>query len=521
MNKIIIDNYQLYPFIFSGVFICLSILIFLYNRKILSLIFLFIGSLILGYAMANLDPFLHVWDEQYHALVSKNLIQNFLKPTLYKNPLLNYNRNNWVSNHIWLHKQPLFLWQMAISIKIFGANALAVRIPSILLHSLISIFIYRIGKITLNSNIGYYSALFFSVAYFPLELITGKYSTDHNDVAFLFYITASFWAWFEYKYSSKKYWLVIIGLFSGGAVLVKWLVGLLVFLVWGISIILTKKKEAIRLVNIYPLIFSFIISIIVFLPWQIFILINYPVEAKYEYGLNSRHFFEAIEDHGGTFWFHIESFREIYGGLLLSLFVISGVILMLKKIQNKQYRIIIISAISVVYIFYSIATTKMISFCIIVAPFFFIGLGCLVDHSINYFSQKNKVSKVLNVLIFFTLTSICFSVLKFNKIQKFHSINSSYKENSNRNIELKQFFEIQKVLKILKNDNFLVFNVNTRLNGEISMMFYTNYTAYSKIPSQKEIDELVKIKGLKIAIINKNKLPDYILVDKRLKLINQ
>jgi 4-amino-4-deoxy-L-arabinose transferase len=58
-----------------------------------------------------------------------------------------------------------------------------------------------------------------TLAYYPLELVAGRYSTDHNDLSFLFYVTASIWAWFEYQHTQNKYYLVLIGLFSGCAVL--------------------------------------------------------------------------------------------------------------------------------------------------------------------------------------------------------------------------------------------------------------------------------------------------------------
>ena len=238
------------------------------------------GSLGLGFFIANLVHFLTIWDEQYHALVAKNMLKNPFRPTLYSNPLLEYDYHNWTGNYIWLHKQPLFLWQIALSLKIFGINELAVRIPSILLHAITSILVYRIGKIVHSGTVGFYGALFFTVAWYPLELISGRVGTDHNDVAFLFYVTASFFAWFEYKNSQKSYWLIFIGVFSGCAVLVKWLVGLLIYAVWAISLGANDKKNWFRIKEYYPLFISFLISLAVIIPWQVYILIKYPLEAN-------------------------------------------------------------------------------------------------------------------------------------------------------------------------------------------------------------------------------------------------
>jgi 4-amino-4-deoxy-L-arabinose transferase len=81
------------------------------------------------------DFFLHYWDERYHALVAKNLINHPFRPTLYDTPLLPYDYFNWPGNHIWLHKQPMALWLMAGSMKLFGINEIALRLPSILMST--------------------------------------------------------------------------------------------------------------------------------------------------------------------------------------------------------------------------------------------------------------------------------------------------------------------------------------------------------------------------------------------------
>ena len=73
-----------------------------------------------------LDPFLHAWDERYHALVAKNLLKHPLVPTLYDLPLLDQDLL-WVGSHIWLHKQPLALWLISGSISIFGNTDFAIR----------------------------------------------------------------------------------------------------------------------------------------------------------------------------------------------------------------------------------------------------------------------------------------------------------------------------------------------------------------------------------------------------------
>lgn len=500
---------QIIPLYISAAFIIVSILFFNNGKTRTSLFLLFVGSLTLGFFIANLDPFLILWDEQYHALVAKNLLLNPLKPTLYSNPLLEYDYRNWTGNYIWLHKQPLFLWQIAISLKLFGFNVLAVRLPSIILHSAAVLLIYRIGKISATERIGFYGALFFALAYFPLELVAGRYSTDHNDLSFLFYVTASIWAWFEYQHTNKKYYLILIGLFSGCAVLVKWLVGLLIYAIWFLTIGINDKLNWLKPKSYIPILVSLLITLLVFVPWQIYILFNYPFESNYEFAYNTKHFFEPLENHGGDIWFHIKALSDIYGsGDAVPYLYLIGLIILVKNLNFKIYRYAIVLAIVITYVFYSIASTKMISFCIIVSPLAFLGLGSLIDSSATLLSSKIKYAKFESIFRPIILITVCAFLINITKIQNYHT-NWKPHDNCNRMAELNEMEFIKKLKIQLGSENYVVFNSNVRVKGHIPIMFYTDYIAYDIIPTEKQIEQIVS-KKYKIAILDNKKLPDYI-----------
>lgn len=508
-------NDQFTLFIISVILLIASLFIFHSGRNGLAISLLFLGSLSLGFFIARLDPFLILWDEQYHALVAKNMLHNLLRPTLYPIPLLNNDYRNWTSNYIWLHKQPLFLWQIAISLKLFGVNELAVRIPSIILHALTTLLIYRIGKIAANAHIGFYGALFFSVAYFPLELVAGKYSTDHNDVSFLFYVTASFWAWFEYQNSKKSYWLLLIGFFCGCAVLVKWLVGLLIYPVWSITLLAEDKERRFNGSNYLPVLLSFISALIVFIPWQVYIFYKYPLEANYEFHLNTEHFFQPIEGHTGNSWFHFNALSTIYGsGAAVPVLLLLGLYMLLKKSNAKRYTIAIIAAIVITYGFYTFASTKMVSFCIIVSSFIFLGLGALTDSIINILKVKGRLNKMEIPLRITALLIVGYLLLDISRIANYHT-DWKPKDNRSRAADMQEMGFIKKLPNILRNDKYVIFNTNARVNGNIPVMFYTNYLAYDFIPSEKQI-EFIRKKSYNIAILNLGYLPEYIIQDKRI-----
>jgi 4-amino-4-deoxy-L-arabinose transferase len=504
---------QIIPLIISALFIILSLITYHIDKKRIGLVLLFIGSLGLGYFIANLDHFLIIWDEQYHALVAKNMMNNPFKPTLYSIPLLEYDYKNWTGNHIWVHKQPLFLWQMALSLKIVGINEMAIRIPSIIMHSFATLMIYRIGKISNSANVGYYGALFFTVAYFPLEMIAGKFATDHNDLIFLCYVTASFWAWFEYSHSQKKYWLIVIGVFAGCAVLVKWLPGLLVFATWFISLGIEDKKNWLNIKAYFPLLISGVISLLVFIPWQIYLFFRFPMETQNEYLHNLRHFNEPLDGHGGSMWFHLNAIKDIYGsGTLVPVLLVLGLFFLVKKSTRTIFKVTILSSIIITYVFYSFAETKMIAFCLIVSPFFFLGLGSLTDSAILFIKSKIQFKKVELYFRIIVLIVICIFLFNFKKITNYHT-NWKPNDNCNRIADLKEMAFINKLKTQLGNDNYVVFNANVRLNGHIPVMFYTDYISYDFIPNEIQLNRIKK-QLYKIAILDNGNLPDFLQGDK-------
>ncbi len=509
---------QLTPLIISALLLVSSIILF--NRKTtVSIVLLFLGALVLGFFIANLDPFLILWDEQYHALVAKNMLQNPLKPTLFLDPQFDYNYKNWTANHVWLHKQPLFLWQMALSIKMFGVNPLAVRIPSIIMHAIIPLFIYRIGSIIIDKRQGYIAALLFAAAYFPLELVAGRYSTDHNDIAFLFYVTASFWAWFEYQKSKNPKWLILIGLFSGAAVLVKWLMGALVFIIWFISKSITQPETIFKIKSYSHMAISTVICLVVFIPWQTYIFSTFPIEATYESIETAAHFNNLYHDNQNIFFHFTKGLKTLYGsGVAIPFILLAGIIFMLKAIKEKIYKIFIITAISFIYIFYSIATTKMIAFTIIAMPFIYLGLSYLFYLTLNFIEVKLKPKLIGYSLSTIILLAILFTALNLNKIENYHTMKKPH-DNHEREKELLEMKVINSLGEYLGDEDYIIFNMNITEQGHIPTMFYTSHTAYNYIPTENQIKQL-KEKNKKIAVLKTDELPNYITSNPSIKVID-
>jgi 4-amino-4-deoxy-L-arabinose transferase len=470
-----------------------------------ALILLLIGSLILRVLMINFDTFLHSWDEQYHALVAKHLSENPFLPTLYKEAILDYNPNNWTENYIWVHKQPLFLWQMALSIKIFGTTFFAVRLPSLLMSLILIPIIYRIGKLITNKEVGFIACLIYATNNYLLDFTTGYYHTDHNDVAFIFYVTLSIWVFVEYIYSNNKKYIYLIGLFAGLAILNKWLVGLLVFSGWGVSMffIVGLKNKLKEFKNIGV---AFLVCITTFIPWQIYVWINFKDNYVFEISKGAEHFFKVIEGHGGEWWYYLNQAKEQYGNLLVYLIPLA-LVLFYQKINNQKIKIAFTIYVLFVFSFFTFAKTKMPAFCLIISPIIFLAIGNLIFIIINYLEQKIKIA----VSSFLILSIVIFFNIDIEKIQKNHTKQENGKEGWYRKEKIKGKKLAVQLKKEFQNEKIIVFNCD--IEEYVQIMFFTNYLAYTKIPTKNEVMELQN-KGYRIVVIKKFiELPPEIIQD--------
>lgn len=482
------------------------------NNKKEALAFLLLGALGLRVFAILLDPFINLWDEQYHALVAKSMLEDPFHPMLYTNPVLPFDYHNWSSNHTWLHKQPLFLWQIALSFKLFGVNEVALRLPSLVMSTLTVLLIWKTGKTILNERSAFYGALFFAAGSYGLEMVSGLQTTDHNDVAFLFYVTASIWAYTEYEKAHSKSWMLLIGLFAGLAVLNKWLTGLLVYSGWGLAILLDAQRRG-SFKQYYHLIMSLVVSVVVFLPWQLYILNAFPTEAQHEFAYNTAHFTEVVEGHGGTPWFHFEAIEVLYGKLAIYLLPIA-IISFAYQLAGRYSRTAFIAYIAIVYCFFTLAETKMSSFTFVISPIIYLALGSLLNHCVRLMEPKadNRLKRLSMkfgmVSVLFALCLISFDLKEKQAKHSFWDYDKHY--FGYRTVRTNAKSVATALASRIPSKNYVIFNCNQHEN--IPIMFYTGYTAYDYIMTLKEYTHL-KTKGVKIAVFDNNQLPPYLAED--------
>lgn len=452
------------------------------NYKIAVLLLIISGLILRIYTSA--DFFLHNWDERYHALVAKNLIQHPLKPTLYDNPILPYDFKNWTANNIWVHKQPLPLWIMAISMWLVGINEIALRLPSIILTSIGIYLIFIIATYFFNRKVGYLSAFFFSINGLIIELAGGRVATDHIDVFFLFFIELAIYFSIVFVQKQKTIYNILAGVSIGAAILSKWLPALIVLPVWLLIVIDSETLKPRKMILQFFLLLS--TCILICLPWQLYINHAFPIETKWETSFNFKHITQVLEEQGGKFYYFAERIRINYGELIY-LPLIWFFWKTFKNINDKK-RLAISIWFLIPFLFFSCAKTKMQAYILFTSPALFMITSEFWFMLYEY--KKNQKNKWFFNLILFLLIALPVRYA-IERVKPF--------ENSDRNP--------QWVVNLKKlNDKKIVKGVLFNYDKPIEAMFYTNFTVYKDIPDKKTIIDLI-LNGHTIIINDDGNIP--------------
>ncbi|WCL82994.1 glycosyltransferase family 39 protein [Saprospira sp. CCB-QB6] len=485
MLPIAFSPYLLASFLGLGLFLWFWVVKTEVNK--LKLCLLFFLALGIRLYMIQIDPFLQDWDERFHALVARNMIEQPFTPLLHKTALLPYDPAAWCCNHIWLHKQPLFLWQMALSMKVFGVSVWAMRLPSALMGAIAVLLSYDFMRIwSQKKKWAFLVALFSCFSFVQLELSSGRLNLDQNDVSFAFYVGASFWAFSRYSISQKKWpWAIAIGLFAGAGVLVKWLTGILVFGSWGLYI-LGQKEKRFQLKYWGHIALGAASCLATFGPWQVYIIKRFPLESSLSYAFNREHIFTALEGHSGNFLFHFRELWTIYGSSFHLIFLALGILLSLIISPKKAFGFGLFAAFGVLYLFFSLVKTKMPAFCF---PVHFLGLSYIVwglAGSLQY--VKFPALRKWGLAILGAI--LCFGIFQPQKILQARQI-----DNHLRNAKLHNT-AIYKSMGTELQEVDVVFNCKPFEQTEL--MFFQDVAAYHWYPEEAKIDSLLQL-GYRIA----------------------
>jgi 4-amino-4-deoxy-L-arabinose transferase-like glycosyltransferase len=470
------------------------------------------AAFLLRLVAIQLDPFLHDWDERFHAIVAKNMMDNPLVPRLRTAALLPYGYEDWCCNYIWVHKPPLFMWQMALSMKIFGVNLFGLRFPDVLMGTLMVFWIWRLATLwTADRMVAFSAALLYAASGYMLDLSAGILSLDHNDLQMGGYVTGSIWAFTEYSCQQQaRRWIWIVGLLAGAAVLVKWLIGLLVFGIWGVYLLAGKTRW--HLQSWKPLVQAAGCCALVFLPWQLYINLAFPREAAATRLQYMRHFTEPL-GHADAVWSHFTYMDTAYGHWMLVALMVLGFVWSWKKCADMRLTWALSSGFLFVYAFFSfLVATKMRGFTFPVSAigFIWIALGFTwiwqqMDARLQYTSWLPAPAWLLLPLSWVAL-------------QPAH-LHQERSSDPSRIPQIQNTATYRNLHRQVAPDE-VILNCPDMEDSEVR--FWQPNHAYHWCPSEQEVDQLLQ-QGYKLVAFkahHQQKIPDYILARPQIRILN-
>jgi 4-amino-4-deoxy-L-arabinose transferase-like glycosyltransferase len=341
--------------------------------------------------MPLLDP-----DEPVYAETPKEMIllHDYISPRIY--------------GQVWYDKPPLYYWLVAGSFKVFGVNEFAARFPSAALAVVCVAAVYMAASKLFNERVGLMSglALASSLEYFYL----GKAAV--TDITLTFCLTACLLCFME-----KRYYLFYI--FSALATLAKGPIGFLfpgaIILIW---LTVTRRFGELKHMKIPS---GVVLWGVVALPWYLAMYhLHGAAFVNGFIGINNIVRFTTAEHAKTSAWYFFIPVL-ILGFFPWTALLIQSVRASLKTKGTEDYSNLVFlnSWAALIFVFFSISSTKLVTYILPVFPPLAILVGWYIDRLWQEYRQGGKTiawqvgSTVLTLLL---LGGIAFGIGKIPAI---------------------------------------------------------------------------------------------------------
>ncbi|MBP2667522.1 MAG: hypothetical protein H6Q76_2502 [Firmicutes bacterium] len=286
----------------------------------------------------------------------------------------------------WYDKPPMYYWLVAAASQVFGMGEFAARFPSALLAVIGSTYLYFSVSRLISVRAGVFSALILttSLEYFYL----GKAAVTDMTLSFCMMVALL-------SFIEKRY--MLFSLFTALAVVTKGPIGLffagaIVFL----YLLVMNKWRDLRQMSIFHgiLLFSVVAA-----PWYLFMSYFHGAAFVDTFlGFHNVTRFTTPE-HAGAYWYYY------FPVLLIGFFPWTPILFQsfwASLTTNRKDRPILIFFLIwavVVFMFFSVSATKLISYILPMYPALAVILGWYLDHSIEYGREKPRIGWIIGILI--------------------------------------------------------------------------------------------------------------------------
>ena len=440
--------------------------------------------LIRGYASADLA--LHPWDERYHALVAKHLIETPLTPRLYPTPLLSYNYREWTGNYVWMHKPPLALWLEAGSMKTFGVHEFALRLPSVLVSTAAVVVTFYIGTILASPGVGLLAAIFQTFNGLLVDLTSGRRVSDHVDTLLIFLFEMGILLALKGTRRNSTATGILLGAVCGAAYLTKSFPALLMLPVWAVI-----RRETTPLPSLArELGIAGVVAAAVAAPWTIYAALAFPLESSYERAEALRHITQVVENQGGPPWRYIAEMPRHFGELIYVPVAIA-IWSVFRHRSNGARRALLLWA-AIPYVLFSACATKEPGYVMVAAPALFL---VQADVWLSLWHKRQADAQLATRILLGGLLCLLAVLPARHLLEPTGPL-----EQRERNPQWVR--DLRGLTNRIGAEPAVVFNVEQCIEA----MFYTPYVAYPYLPSADQARTLQQ-RGYKVYVFSDGSAP--------------
>lgn len=448
------------------------------NKKltwILVVIFVLI-SLYPLFAFLGTQP-LRTWDESRVAASSYEMTKT-------KNPIVvtyDYKPDHWSV------KPPLAIWIQALSIKVFGANEVAVRLPSALAILLMGVVIILLTGVIKKPFLGFYAAsvIICSRGFFIYH--SGR-SADY-DALLCFFMIAYLLLFFIYTETKEKKYYILFFVSLIFATLTKGIQALMPLPF--IPIYLIFRKQLLPILKDKTTYIGIGLFILFVGGYYIGRELSYGgyLKAVYENELGGR-FMTVLENNSGGKCYYINNLKTNYFTYFFYILPLAFIFtLFVKDKQVKRLSIFSMSIAIMQYVFLLIAKTKLHWYLLPLMPLFALVIGSAFYVIHNWIiNLKYKTSKIYILII---VAYIAVFSIPYKRIVK-----HIYRPKEDPLYQA--YYSRSELMKSLLKGNIVVNDTINYINGDYdqSSMFYFYAMNHYDIHNQRKNIEDLKLGDL-------------------------
>lgn len=432
----------------------------------------------------RLDPAwqlsLHIWDESVHAVVAKHLVFHPLRPTLYDHPVLSAPADDWTLTEVWLHKPPLALWLMAASLSVFGIDALALRLPSLLLSTAGVMVTFLIGRRLYDVRVGLLAAALQAVNGLLVALSSGRRVADHVDTVLVAFVQIGLLAALSARDDRKAAHAAwITGVALGLGLLAK---SLPAFLILAVAAVAWSGMFGIRR-SLGLAARALAAAAAVSWPWLAYTRHAFPEEARLAWEYTLRHVTTVLEGHSGPIWFYWSSMPHYFGELIY--LPVGWYIARACRRHASPDERAIAAWIIVPFATFSLMATKLPGFIAIAAPALFL------VQAVFWLHVRERVGRQRNLFGRGGLMLVMALLVALPARYLFEPT-GAFERRERHSAFTRQIMELDAAFN---STQAVVFNVPR----PFEFMFYSRHQAYARMPTPADIDTL-RARGLAVVI---------------------